>query len=96
MKDAARRTGRGGEAASRKLAVMFTVRVATAHLKDVREALHRALGATLDVYVMSVDHRNGIAALQLEIASTRLHETMGVIMKAVPEAEFGTVRPSRR
>ncbi len=80
----------------REKTVLMSVCVDAGRMRMVREALHRALGSALSVYVVSIDHRNARASLQVEVKPAWLHETMSAIMRALPEAEFGAVRPSRR
>ena len=76
--------------------VLMSIRVDAGRMRMVREALHRALGSAVGVYVVSIDHRNARASLQVEMKPAWLHKTMAVIMRTLPEAEFGGVRPSRR
>jgi hypothetical protein len=77
-------------------AVLMTIRVGTAELAKVRHALHQLLGPHLDIYTAVIDNKRDSAILQVELAAGRVAEAMTLIMSALPEAEFGSVRPSAR
>jgi hypothetical protein len=77
-------------------AVLMTIRVATGQLAAVRRVLHQLLGPNLGIYTSVIDNRLGSASLQVELAAWRVDDAMTLIMSALPEAEFGAIRPSLR
>jgi hypothetical protein len=81
---------------TREVTVLMSICVSTCEMKSVRETLHRTLGAALGIYTVSIDNRRACATLQVEVAPGSLQRTMAIIMRTLPEAEFGAVRPSHR
>jgi hypothetical protein len=81
---------------NKERAVLMMIRVATAELAAVRRALHQFLGPSLDIYTAVIDNKHGTASLQVELAAPRVGDAMTLIMSALPEAEFGAIRPSSR
>jgi hypothetical protein len=77
-------------------AVLMSIRVDTAQLATARRTLHQWLGPDLDIYTAVIDNKNGRSCLQIEIGAGRVSETMSLIMRTLPEAEFGAIRPSPR
>jgi hypothetical protein len=77
-------------------AVLMAIRVDTGQLADVRRVLQKLLGPNLDIYTAVIDNKNGRACLQLELAAERVPEAMSLIMRTLPEAEFGSIRRSPR
>lgn len=59
----------------------------------MRRTLHHVLGHDLDVYAAVIDKKRNCAALQLFLHARRVHQAMTLIMRALPEAEFGAIRP---
>ena len=74
----------------------MTIRVATGELAAVRRILHQLLGPNLDIYTAVIDNKRGTSSLQVELAAWRVDDAMTLIMNALPEAEFGSIRPSLR
>jgi hypothetical protein len=74
----------------------MSIRVETGRLAALRKTLHQWLGASLDIYTAVIDNKSAQACLQVEIAASRIADVMSVVMRALPEAEFGTIRPSPR
>ncbi len=76
--------------------LLISLLIDTRHLKTARQVLHRALGDDMAIYVATIDNRGGRASLQIELAAERVPRIMSLVMSALPEAEFGAIRPSRR
>ncbi|MCG1056069.1 hypothetical protein KQH49_14540 [Mycetohabitans sp. B5] len=76
--------------------VLFHVSVALRDLVATRRALHAAFGAALGLNTVSIHNRNARAALQLQLAPHCVGDAMVVIMRSVPQAQFGMVCPSTR
>ncbi|WP_313462938.1 hypothetical protein [Achromobacter sp.] len=74
--------------------VALTVRIDTLDALKVRLALHRELGDRIGVYLLSVDHAHAQGVLQLQCARGELDGLMQAIMRGLPQAEFGPVRPA--
>lgn len=74
--------------------VSMSIRIASCELSTLRRTLHRVLGHDLDVYTAVIDKKRDCATLQLFLYAERVHQAMTLIMRALPEAEFGAVRPS--
>ncbi|MBB1596195.1 hypothetical protein A9973_19175 [Achromobacter sp. UMC46] len=74
--------------------VALTVRIDTLDALKVRLALHRELGERIGVYLLSVDHAHAQSVLQLQCARGELDALMHAVMRGLPQAEFGAVRPA--
>ena len=94
--DPASESGPTTDASRDGLTVLMLIRVATSRLTAARHALHQLLGPDFGIYIAVIDNRRGYASLQIELAAQRVEDAMTRIMHALPEAEFGTIRPSRR
>jgi hypothetical protein len=75
---------------------LVTVHIDSRHLRSARQTLHRALGSEMNLYVAKIDNRDGQASLQIELEADRVGEIMSLLMRTLPEAEFGAIRPARR
>lgn len=74
--------------------VQISLRIETRDAFGVRRALHAALGSTVDIYVMKVDHARGTVTLSLRTTRDGVDALMLAIMRDLPGAEFGRVQPS--
>ncbi|QEI09409.1 hypothetical protein FXN63_17875 [Pigmentiphaga aceris] len=74
--------------------VQLTLRVETRDALGVRRALHAALGDSVDIYVMKVDHARACVTLSLRTTRSGVDSLMHAIMRDLPGAEFGRVQPS--
>lgn len=74
--------------------VQLTLRIETRDALGVRRALHAALGDTVDIYVMKVDHARGSVTLSLRTTREGVDTLMLTIMRDLPGAEFGRVQSS--
>ncbi|WP_242538930.1 sugar ABC transporter permease [Trinickia acidisoli] len=74
--------------------VLMSIRVASSDLVFVRRALHEMLGPDLDIYTAVIDNKRDCASLQVVLAAQRVDHAMALIMSVLPEAEFGSIRPS--
>ncbi|MDX3988292.1 MAG: hypothetical protein QHC88_23830 [Achromobacter sp.] len=81
-------------AQARNEQVALTVRIDTLDALNVRLALHRALGTRIGIYLLSVDHARAQSTLQLQCSRDQLDDMMQAVMRGLPQAEFGTVRPA--
>jgi hypothetical protein len=82
--------------ADRAQARLVTVLIDSRHLRTARQTLHRALGSEMNLYVATIDNRDGQASLQIELEAGRVVEIMSLLMQTLPEAEFGAIRAARR
>lgn len=74
--------------------VALTVRIDTLNALNLRLALHRELGGRIGVYLLLVDHAHAQSVLQIQCARGELDALMHAIMRGLPRAEFGAVRPA--
>ncbi|SEK09210.1 hypothetical protein [Achromobacter sp. NFACC18-2] len=74
--------------------VALTVRIDTLDALNVRLALHRELGDRIGVYLLSVDHAHARSTLQLQCERDELDALMRAVMRGLPRAEFGQLRPA--
>jgi len=88
------RGGPEGEQAG--FSVLMSIRLDSRELASLRRVLHKLLGPDLDIYAAVIDNKNGCAILQLKLAADRVAETMSMILRTLPEAEFGLIRRSLR
>nr|WP_245171521.1 hypothetical protein [Burkholderia sp. AcTa6-5] len=71
---------------------MLSVRVESDNLAIVRRQLHQAVGAALNGYTATIDSRTGRACIELEVARSQASPAILSILRALPAAEFGTIR----
>nr|WP_245170127.1 hypothetical protein [Burkholderia sp. CpTa8-5] len=71
---------------------MLSVRVESDNLAIVRRQLHQAVGAALNSYTATIDSRTGRACIELEVARSQASPAILSILRALPAAEFGTIR----
>ncbi len=74
--------------------IALTVRIDTLDALNVRLALHRELGSRIGIYLLSVDHAHAQSTLQLQCEPGELDALMHAVMRGLPRAEFGPVRPA--
>ncbi|MNT24741.1 hypothetical protein D3C72_1602330 [compost metagenome] len=74
--------------------VALTVRIDTLDALNVRLALHRELGSRIGIYLLSVDHAHAQSTLQLQCEPGEVDSLMRAVMRGLPRAEFGAVRPA--
>ncbi|WP_232465942.1 hypothetical protein [Burkholderia ubonensis] len=76
--------------------VLLSIRVDTGNLAAARRMLHDALGPALSIYTAEINRQTGRACLQIELAKSLVSQVMSSIIRLLPEAELGAIRPSRR
>jgi hypothetical protein len=76
--------------------VQLSLRIETRDALSVRRALHAALGSTVDIYVMKVNHARGTVLLSLRTTRDGVDALMHAIMRDLPGAEFGRVQSTSR
>ncbi|CAM2180931.1 conserved hypothetical protein [Burkholderia orbicola] len=72
--------------------VLLSIRVEADDLALVRRRLHQAVGAALNFYTAALDHRTGCACIELEVPRSQASPAILSILRALPAAEFGTIR----
>ncbi|KWU22822.1 hypothetical protein ABXK61_04650 [Burkholderia sola] len=72
--------------------MLLSVRVESDNLAIVRRQLHQAVGAALNGYTATIDSRTGRACIELEVARSQASPAILSILRALPAAEFGTIR----
>ncbi|MBN3789454.1 hypothetical protein G3N94_21520 [Burkholderia sp. Ac-20353] len=76
--------------------MLLSIRVETENLAAARRMLHNALGPALSIYTAEINRQTGRACLQIELAKSLVSQVMSSIIRLLPEAELGAIRPSRR
>ncbi|PCE34035.1 hypothetical protein BZL54_02480 [Burkholderia ubonensis subsp. mesacidophila] len=76
--------------------MLLSIRVETGNLAAARRTLHDALGPALSIYTAEINRQTGRACLQVELARSLVSQVMSSVIRLLPEAELGEIRPSRR
>ncbi|MBR7953191.1 hypothetical protein KDW78_04785 [Burkholderia cenocepacia] len=72
--------------------MLLSIRVEADDLALVRRRLHQAVGAALNFYTATLDHRTGCACIELEVPRLQASRAILSILRVLPAAEFGTIR----
>lgn len=83
-------------AAPRVITVQMIVRVATRDAQLARGVLHAMLGHALGIHTIDIDRRRELACLHVELERARVPEAMALLIRALPGAEFGSIRRLER
>ncbi|MBR7994979.1 hypothetical protein KDX08_21265 [Burkholderia cenocepacia] len=72
--------------------MLLSIRIEADDLALVRRRLHLAVGAALNLYTAALDHRTGCACIEFEVPRSQASPAILSILRALPAAEFGTIR----
>ncbi|MBR8375112.1 hypothetical protein KDW20_04975 [Burkholderia cenocepacia] len=72
--------------------MLLSIRIEADDLALVRRRLHQAVGVALNFYTAALDHRTGCACIELEVPRSQASPAILSILRALPAAEFGTIR----
>lgn len=90
------RRGIGPRTCSSAGSVLFHISVALRNFVLARRALSAAFGTALNIDTVATDRRTGWVTLRLQLTAGCVGEAMVVVMRAVPEAQFGMICPGGR